>query len=498
MLLARHAPLVLAGGLIAVLAGCFGPRLVDDRWPDGRTQRHGQLVSGLQHGHWTYWHANGARRAEGDWAEDKLAGTWTWWDDAGKLQHRGGYASGLRTGTWEHFHPGGTLASTGTYLDDRQQGRWHYQDPQGATTAEGWFDRGVRHGLWRISDKTGQSHVGLYLAGRPVGPWSVGGATGGDHLESQALPPGCTLVWAADHRSWTITGPDRTIVVTWPASGAAGFRIMAGGVSSSGELMAGRPLALPSIPTPATNAPPLSPAPGQAANPVPPPAPPPAPATIPPPESVAISPVPVPPDILTTKERRIAATLVQAYTHGKQALVDSEYAVNPADASGGAAESKALVGKSLPQTRFLTASGAVVDLEEATRPTVVVLMRGFSGQVCVYCATQTTAIADNVDRFTAAGADILVVYPGPTEAVPAFVAAIQTLRTDPPPMPIGLDVSLLLVRGLGVEDNLARPTSLIIQPGGRIGYAYIGTSNTDRPSVDALLEAVSRLKTQGR
>ena len=121
-------------------------------------------------------------------------------------------------------------------------------------------------------------------------------------------------------------------------------------------------------------------------------------------------------------------------------------------------------------------------------------MRGFSGQVCIYCATQTAAIANNYRRFTDAGAEVVIIYPGPTEAVPAFVQAVQSLRKDPPPMPIGLDVSLLLVRGLGVEENLAKPTSLILDRDGNVAYAYVGASMTDRPSVEDLLKALAKVQ----
>ncbi len=87
----------------------------------------------------------------------------------------------------------------------------------------------------------------------------------------------------------------------------------------------------------------------------------------------------------------------------------------------------------------------------------------------------------------------MIIYPGPTEAVPAFVTAVRALRKDPPPMPIGLDVSLLLVRGLDVEENLAKPTSLIIDTNGKVAYVHIGASMADRPSVEDLLQALRKV-----
>lgn len=59
-------------------------------------------------------------------------------------------------------------------------------------------------------------------------------------------------------------------------------------------------------------------------------------------------------------------------------------------------------------------------------------------------------------------------------------------------MPVALDVSLIAVRQLGIEDNLAKPTSLIIDKAGVVRYAYVGKTIADRPSVKDLLNELSR------
>jgi peroxiredoxin len=133
----------------------------------------------------------------------------------------------------------------------------------------------------------------------------------------------------------------------------------------------------------------------------------------------------------------------------------------------------------------------VIELKDriGNHPVLLVILRGFSGQVCLYCAAQTAAIANQIARFRDLGVEVVVIYPGPIEAVPAFVKAVESLRKEPPPMPLALDVSLLLVRALGIEDNLARPTSLLIDKQGLVRYAYVGETIADRPSVNDLLQA---------
>ena len=85
-----------------------------------------------------------------------------------------------------------------------------------------------------------------------------------------------------------------------------------------------------------------------------------------------------------------------------------------------------------------------------------------------------------------------MVYPGPVEAVAPFIEAVRSLANEPPPMPVALDVSLIAVRKLGIEDNLAKPTSLIIDKHGVVRYAYVGRTIADRPSVKDLLNELSK------
>jgi len=137
----------------------------------------------------------------------------------------------------------------------------------------------------------------------------------------------------------------------------------------------------------------------------------------------------------------------------------------------------------------------VVELKDriGQHPVLLVVLRGFSGQVCLYCATQTAALANEIARFRDLGVEVMVIYPGPVESVPAFMQAVESLRKDPPPMPLALDVSLLLVRALGIEDDLARPTSIIIDKQGVVRYAYVGETIADRPTVNDLLQAAGRI-----
>ncbi len=466
---------------VLILTGCGGPRLVEVRDETGRIARAGTTTDRLQTGPWVYFHANGAKKAEGPWVQDKQEGLWTWWNDQGQVEIRGSYLHGLRTGPWERFHPSGSSSATGAYQDDRQHGLWTYRDPAGQMRSRGTFHRGVERGLWQLGDE----HAGLYWDGVRVGPWWYRNPGGTPILVELPPPAGQTARWVLQDGVPVWEVPGLGLRLEWPtADGSLAFRWRQGDQGDEGRMAVAGAVPLPSAlipPPPAASLPQLP-----VAAPVP---------VVPTPElPVERSPSPTQPALLTEREREVAQELISTYTHGQNPFGVSEYEVSSGPIQvGGDPAGQSLLGRVLPQQRFLSSTGRVIDLAAPQRPTVVVILRGFSGQVCIYCATQTAAIGRQIERFRTAGVDVLVVYPGPTEAVPVFVEAVKSLRHESLPMPIGLDVSLLLVRGLGIEENLARPTSLIIDRTGIIRYAYVGKTGADRPSVDDLLRNAEKL-----
>ncbi len=485
--------------LVAGLVGC-GPEAVRTFDHDGRIQAEGTTQGHQQVGLWTYYHADGTRKALGSWVADKQDGPWQWWYPDGSPQFYGSYADhGLRTGLWRSWHPGGSKASEGTYRDDRQVGVWTYWHPQQGVSANGTFAAGVKHGYWLTRDVDGTpASAGLYVQGLKVGPWVTwtgGVATVADF----GAPVGYTVGW--EGVTWIMQGPTRVwlefasdghpvrlVTHAQAASTSESLALPADLTGITADWTPLRPAApavavattQPSAPPVLAEAPanlPLSPVaaatPAQVETPVP-----------------GLSPTPLNPTGLTTGDLAKAEFLIKTYTVGKDQL-NSEYDWGSTSPQGDPSGRK-LIGTSLAQTRFLSSTGSVIDLTRLAKPVVVVVMRGFSGQVCIYCASQTAAIANAYPRFTAAGAEVVVIYPGPTEAVPAFIQAVQSLRQKPAPMPIGLDVSLLLVRSLGIEANLAKPTSLILDRSGTVRYAYVGSNMADRPSVEDLLKALAQ------
>ncbi len=499
--------LPLLFGSVLLLAACGGPDAVRSLYPDGTVMAEGQTTRKKQFGPWTYFYPSGGKQAAGAWDNDKQVGPWQWWFADGTAQFSGTYlAGGLRDGTWQAWHASGKLASEGSYRFDRQDGAWRYWHADGSDFASGSFDFGVKHGWWIKQGIDGKPmESGLFVKGLKVGPWTTW-TEGIAKVIDLGVPAGASAAW--NGRTWVLSGAGLSAQVRFAEEGVPDQLTLANDGRTTTQLPAGLALfkadlstLIPAVGVAPAPLPPVLPTSEstphgltRVSSPVPPSAPiaPAAEAQIELP-AVGLSPTPVIPTVLAKGDLGNADMLIRTYTNGPDPLADDEYSRGTFGVKSGDPAARALLNKMLPQTRFLSSTGTVIDLTRLKKPVVVCLMRGFSGQVCIYCATQTAAIANNYQKFTNAGAEVVVIYPGPTESVPAFVQAVQSLRKDPPPMPIGLDVSLLLVRGLGVEENLAKPTSLIIDTDGKIVYAYIGASMADRPSVEDLLQALRKV-----
>ena len=157
---------------------------------------------------------------------------------------------------------------------------------------------------------------------------------------------------------------------------------------------------------------------------------------------------------------------------------------------------KEWLDKPLPQTRFFTADGSVVDLNtfKGDKSVTVIVMRGFAGQVCVYCSTQTRVLSEQIEKFKSLGNEVVIVYPGPAETIPMFIKAVKSVGGDASDLNIVLDVNLNLVKSLEILKDLSKPASLITDKQGKVIYAYVGKNMGDRPSTKELLSFVKQVQ----
>ena len=157
-----------------------------------------------------------------------------------------------------------------------------------------------------------------------------------------------------------------------------------------------------------------------------------------------------------------------------------------------------IVGRALPATRFLDSSGEVIDLKDwiGKKNVVLVIHRGFSGSVCMTCTSQTLAISQNLNAFADRDAHVFFLYPGTRDGVTKFLEAVSEARGTSEALPVDvlLDTDLSVVHRLGIEGDLAKPTTIILDKRGVVRFEHVAPNITDRASVPTMLDALASIQ----
>ncbi|MDA0809447.1 MAG: redoxin domain-containing protein, partial [Planctomycetota bacterium] len=167
------------------------------------------------------------------------------------------------------------------------------------------------------------------------------------------------------------------------------------------------------------------------------------------------------------------------------------------------ASSNASLNAGLTSLSFVSSTGEermIRDLAPG-KTLVVVVTRGNTVPICPYCSTQTAQLISNYEQFQKHGAEVAVVYPIETgsdsERLNSFLEDVKTKlddATNPVPFPVLLDVELKGVDQLGIRKDLSKPATYIVDSVGNVQYAYVGEHIGDRPSIQAMLNEVEKLK----
>ncbi|MEM7233972.1 MAG: redoxin family protein [Planctomycetota bacterium] len=158
---------------------------------------------------------------------------------------------------------------------------------------------------------------------------------------------------------------------------------------------------------------------------------------------------------------------------------------------GNKSKSGSIVGNPLPTKEFMTGTGKKVDIGMFRgKKVVLVLLRGYSGGICVYCTAQTAALHKSYRKIKAKGAEVAVVFPGTSNGLGAFEELYtDTFGEGKPPYPMLYDDPKLGLTGtLGLEGRRAIPTTMLLDKEGVVRWAYVGKDDQDRPPVERILK----------
>ncbi|MCA8949946.1 MAG: redoxin family protein [Planctomycetes bacterium] len=513
-------------------------------YESGQRRSRGRYDDDRRVGPWTTWYESGIVEWRGEFdANGRRTGEWSMNYPDETLRARGSYVDDAEDGGWEFFWPDGTIQRRGWFDHGRLSGLWRYYREDGSLKAEGVCHRGQRIGNWKVVDDSGRAgtkdfgskpgvavlderwpadagaepgsrrRVGVLQNDVPVGAWHTFHENGQPRLScvfDAGKPRGRFAVHDTDGNQVALgTIADGTF--------AAGSVALTGGSASplDGPLPAPAPREewLPENEVTATDAPVVvaallgeSLAPPRADAP-PPPADDPAEPELPASTAAAVvaeieaapARVPAPRQPWTVTEQEELDSYVTRYLEGVSKARPSRRNYGPSSggsASKGTGRRRELEGKELPQQVFEAADGTI-DLRElrGKKRVLVVILRGFVGEVCVYCVAQTEALAQCRDQLAQLDIEVVVVYPGKRENQESFLQAYElTFGKGAPPYRIYYDEDLEFVKRLGIEGDLASPSTLIVDRDGLVEYAFVGAHKADRPAAKELIKLIEGMK----
>lgn len=522
-----------------------------ERWANGLTKREGRLSGDAQTGEWTFYYESGQRRAQGHYENDRQVGPWTYWFENGGIEWTGVFdATGKRTGEWTFHHADSTMRARGRYIVDFEDGPWEFFHPDGSLDRAGQYDAGKMSGPWRYCHPGGKPKAeGMCHRGQRIGPWTITDETGKAGTQDFGTRAGVEIV----HEQWPSGARRRAGIVqdgaavgrwtSWHENGTQRFcctitggrptgvfeardgkgQVTAQGVLADGKIVEGTVTG--ALPAPPADAQPWSgdaaaaswpkevavavlaaelAGPVDAAARVPMGAP-----SAQPANSAVVAgleqqqdriPAPTQPNFTVTQEKELAA-IVENYKEGQSPSRPSlrKYPTdtsNPASGSG-PRQLTDLEGKPMPVDVLRGVDGKNVDLREyrGKKKVLFVVLRGFLGEVCVYCVAQTEALAQCRPELEALGIEVLVLYPGPKENEQSFEQAYaMTFGKGAPPYRVFYDPDLEIVQRLGIAGDLAYPTTILVDEQGVVRYAYVGKDRADRPAARALIKTIKEMK----
>jgi peroxiredoxin len=146
---------------------------------------------------------------------------------------------------------------------------------------------------------------------------------------------------------------------------------------------------------------------------------------------------------------------------------------------------------------FVDGNGKTIDLREyrGKKNVVLVVTRGYPGYICPNCSAQTSRLISNYPEFVKRDAEVLVVFPGPTEHLQEFRQRTQgEAGKGSVPFPILLDKDFHAVDLLKIRGDLAKPATYIVDKKGDVKFAYVGVNTSDRPSLKAMLDQLDAIQ----
>lgn len=174
-------------------------------------------------------------------------------------------------------------------------------------------------------------------------------------------------------------------------------------------------------------------------------------------------------------------------------LADSAQAVAKADSTGATPS----VGEMSPASPLTDLEGHATSLSELTGKSKVVLvvLRGYPGYQCPICSIQVGGLISKAQQFKDAGAQVVLVYPGPSENLTGLATEFMKGKPLPENFHLTTDPDYKFTNSWGLRWDAPRetayPSTFVIDEQGVIRFTKVSKTHGDRANPTDVLQALS-------
>ncbi len=162
-----------------------------------------------------------------------------------------------------------------------------------------------------------------------------------------------------------------------------------------------------------------------------------------------------------------------------------------------AADAPPKMGDIAADFELKTMAGEKVRLTEQlkTGPVVLVVLRGFPGYQCPVCNQQVGQFLGQAEKFKAAGAKVLLVYPGPAKNLHLRTEEFLKDKTVPEHFQLLIDPDYAFTKAYHLRwdaaGETAYPSTFVIQNDGKITFAKVSMTHGGRTNAVEILKALT-------
>ena len=158
------------------------------------------------------------------------------------------------------------------------------------------------------------------------------------------------------------------------------------------------------------------------------------------------------------------------------------------------------VGDKAPDFTLQALDGRPVTLSKLTvdSPVVLVVLRGYPGYQCPICSVQVGSLLGRSKEFAAAGATVVLVYPGPGENLNDRATEFFKARSFPDHFVVVTDPDYKFTQVYSLRWNAPRetayPSTFVVDRQGTVRFVKVSKSHGDRANVSDILKSLADAK----